>query len=125
MSYCSTNSPQYLVRYFLIWQQCNLFGATALNFSSLLPSLSLHFLNHLVSRIKTLLISTAFNQTVFGTSPFVSLVPTSFTTHRHFLLPFVQLGFSSEGVTTDKKIQYNTDLLKRRHKYLYRNNVVN
>ncbi len=110
MSYCSTNSPQYLVIYFLIWQQCNLFGATALNFSSL-PlslSLSLHFLNHLVSRIKTLLISTAFNQTVFGTSPFVSLVPTSFTTHRHFLLPFVQLGFSSEGVTTDKKnpVQY-------------------
>ncbi len=33
---------------------------------------------------------------------------------------FVKLGFSSDGVTTDKKVQFNTYLLKQRHRYLYR-----
>ncbi len=36
---------------------------------------------------------------------------------------FVQLGFSSDRVTTEK-VQYNTDLLERRHKFLYRNDGV-
>ncbi len=36
---------------------------------------------------------------------------------------FVQLGFSSDRVTTEK-VQYNTDLLERRHTFLYRNDGV-
>jgi hypothetical protein len=33
---------------------------------------------------------------------------------------FVQLGFSSDEITADKKVHFNTDLLKQKHRYLYR-----
>jgi len=33
---------------------------------------------------------------------------------------FVQLSFSSDRVMTDKIVQFDTDLLKQRHRYLYR-----
>jgi len=36
------------------------------------------------------------------------------------LTTFVQLGFSSDGVRDDKKVQFSTDLLKQRHRFLYR-----
>ncbi len=57
------------------------FGVTARNISNLPP---LHFLDRLVSKIKTPVL-TPLNLNILGANSFVSLAPISTTTHRHLL----------------------------------------